>query len=215
MPPHRVILVFVKWPDPGRVKTRLAASVGDSEAVAIYRHLVERLIVILDGVPAEEIRILFDPADREADFRNWFESKFSTYAAALTFEAQNSGDLGDRLSGAFQSAFKKEPRTHAVAIGTDCIEIDEDTFSRTWEVLRNGFIDAVFGPATDGGYYLIGLNAMQPALFQEIPWSSEATLAASLDAAESAGLRTFLLDEKSDVDTLADWEAALELIKPC
>ena len=213
MPPHRVILVFAKWPAPGRVKTRLAASIGDDEAAEIYRRLVEHLVTILDTVPADEIRVLFDPADRESDFKNWLTPLFSQTGCVM-FHAQVEGDLGHRLTTGFASVFAENEDAAAAAVGSDCIEVGPSEFSQCWESLARGD-DAVFGPTPDGGYYLVGMREMQPALFENIPWSSEETLAASLRAAESAGLKTSMLDEKNDIDTLPDWEEARKLIEPC
>jgi len=202
----RVILVFVKWPEPGRVKTRLGAEVGNDEAAAIYRQLAERVFALVDEAPADEIRIVFDPQDRETAFRDWIGPWFR-HSEAVSFHPQASGNLGDRLRNAFAAVFENE-NTLAAAIGTDCIEIDAATFEETWSALESGNTDAVFGPARDGGYYLLGLGGMQPALFTKIPWSTEKTLEASLANAEAAGLRVTLLDAKNDIDTLADWQQA-------
>lgn len=204
MSARRVILVFVKWPEPGRVKTRLAADIGDSRAASIYRCLAETVAALLPTVPADEIRVLFDPPERETEIRHWLEPLLSG-PVEVDFQAQSPGDLGDRLKAAFQSVFAAGPST-AAAIGTDCIEIDASTFEQCWSALGTGNTDAVFGPARDGGYYLAGLNCIQPALFTGIPWSTDQTLAATRKNAESAGLRIALLEEKNDIDTLEDWE---------
>lgn len=203
MPFRRVILVFLKWPEPGRVKTRLAAEVGAGEAAEIYRHLAEKVVGIVNEAPADEIRILFDPPGRESDIRAWLEPSLEA-SASMIFQAQASGDLGDRLGAAFESVFQDE-NTLAVAIGTDCIEIDSSTFEETWSILDSDDSDAVFGPARDGGYYLVGLGGTQAALFADIPWSTAKTLPATLEKAEASGLRVALLDQKRDIDTLADW----------
>ena len=203
---RRVILVFVKWPEPGRVKTRLGAEIGNAEAATIYRQLAERVLALVNEAPTDEIRILFDPPDRETEIRAWIDPQFTT-TAAVSYRPQATGNLGDRLVAAF-SAVSADGTSLAAAIGTDCIDIEPATFVQTWSVLGSGDTDAVFGPARDGGYYLIGLSGMQPALFTDIPWSSERTLAVSLEKAAAAGLRVTLLDTKTDIDTFNDWQQA-------
>lgn len=202
-------MVFLKWPEPGRVKTRLAAAVGEREAAEVYRML---LAAVVAGIPAAlPVWFVFDPAEREADVRGWLaadaENRFGE--GRVSFVAQRPGDLGARLAGAFGDAFGAGFKKVAV-VGTDCVEITSAIYDEVWQGLDS--VDAVFGPATDGGYYLLGLARFDPALFEGIPWSTGETLGRSVDAALAAGFRVVFTRELADVDTVADWERVRGLI---
>ena len=109
----------------------------------------------------------------------------------------------------FQAGFSK-----IAAIGTDCVELECSLIQKAWQKL-SGDCDLVFGPARDGGYYLVAMNQVESCvIFDEIPWSSASTLAVSLARAEKAGYRVSLLEKLSDVDTIADWQRAKTMIDP-
>jgi len=220
---QRVIILFVKYPEKGRVKTRLARTMGDEMAVSIYRQLVDRLIRMLRAVDVEEIRVCFDPADKQGEVDRWLRSiwleageeltpdRALSEEGSLVFRPQCEGDLGDRLKSAFSGVFQENEEaglseSRVIAIGSDCIEIDEQTFLATWQDLETK--DVVFGPTFDGGYYLVGMKAYHPDLFENIPWSTDETLEISLDRARKSGLKTNLLGEKHDIDTEEDWRRA-------
>ena len=203
METHRIILIFLKYPEPGRVKSRLGKTIGNEEAAAVYRTLVDRVLETVSRCPAEEVRVMFDPPEAESITREWLGET----AEEWTFIPQVTGDLGARLSAGFIDAFNHGASAVA-AIGTDCIEISEQTFEQTWKELEIDGDRAVFGPTFDGGYYLIGLNSHCDAVFQGIPWSAENTLAASIAAADTAGLTVSLLEQLSDIDHEEDLTAA-------
>jgi glycosyltransferase A (GT-A) superfamily protein (DUF2064 family) len=115
--------------------------------------------------------------------------------------------LGRRLEAAFERALADGRATSVVAIGTDCIDLDGRHLADARDHLAAG-ADLVFGPALDGGYYLVAMRQLQVAVFRDIPWSSPETLARSLAAAHEAGLATALLEPLRDIDDLADWRAA-------
>ncbi len=219
----RVIILLVKYPQKGRVKTRLAQTLGDEAAVAVYQRLVEHLIRLLRRVTVDEICISFDPAEKHSEIEDWIRPMWQQAGVGrvsgvvldkeptLGFCSQCEGDLGVRLKSAFGTVFEENKQAEGagvqvIAIGSDCIEIDEGTFRATWEALATK--EVVFGPTLDGGYYLVGMNSPHPELFEDIPWSSKMTLRASLQGASEAGLETALLDEKHDIDTEQDWRRA-------
>ncbi len=212
----RLILLFVKWPEPGRVKTRLARDTGDPRAVEIYRELVATVIDRLPAAEFEELRICFDPPERLREVREWLSPRLERLGGRVRFEPQVAGDLGNRLGAAFDSAFagQGDRGARVLAIGSDCPEITRADLARAFEALAEPATDAVFGPTPDGGYYLVGIDAPRPELFREIPWSVETTLSASLEAARAAGLRVELLDPRHDVDTAADWHRFCGLEEP-
>ncbi len=189
------ILLFLKAPRAGRVKTRLAASVGDKRAVDIYRQLVERQLASLpEGWPVE---IRYDPADAGPEMMEWLGGDF-------VFRPQQPGDLGARMSCAVREAFS-ERDAPVFCIGADCPDLGVRDFLAARRRLEAGN-DLVFGPAEDGGYYLLGMSLYCPEVFENVSWSSADTLAQSLDRARHHDRRVALLDTKLDVDELSDWE---------
>jgi rSAM/selenodomain-associated transferase 1 len=189
MPEPRII-IFVKAPRPGFVKTRLAAAIGNEAACAAYRQLTETVLANLAPLPHAELR--FTPDGAEIEIVPWLRKGWST-------RPQGEGDLGERMHRAFIEA--KGP---AIIIGSDCPQVELSDLRTAAKALQTH--DAVIGPATDGGYWLIGLNAPYPALFEGIEWSTGGVLQSTLAKADEAGLSVQLLRELGDVDTGADWE---------
>lgn len=190
---ERILLIFAKEPRPGRVKTRLAAGIGAEEASRVYRWLGRKVVDQLRGGPYRLI-VAFDPPDARAEMMDWLGSE------GLEFLPQVPGDLGSRLGAAVRTGFR-QGRLVVVA-GTDAPDLDsamaDEAFRRLSEV------DLVLGPATDGGYYLLGLKSEVADLFQNIPWSTPEVLATTLDRAGAMGLSVATLPALSDVDTAED-----------
>ncbi len=213
-----LLLIFVKWPEPGTVKTRLAQSVGNQEATEIYRILVRRVLELLaplmadtadcPGGEAVTTWLLFAPPSRAQEAIEWLQAEASSagwHPGRITVKPQASGDLGNRLRVAFGQGFEAGFERVA-AIGTDCVELDCGLLRESWQQL-SGRCDLVFGPATDGGYYLVAMNCPEArVVFDGIPWSCSTTLASSLEVAGSSGFRVNLLEKLSDVDTADDWQ---------
>ena len=194
VPVERLVL-FVKAPRIGTVKTRLGRSIGSEKACEAYRILVERVLQNVSSIPAVELR--FTPDDAGAEVDGWQRDGW-------TRTAQGEGDLGARLQRAFHDGFAAGAE-RVVIIGSDCPETRAADVRRAWKELQTH--DVVVGPATDGGYWLIGLRAPQPQLFEGIAWSSDQVLAQTLQRARQLGLRIQLLRILSDVDTAEDWRA--------
>lgn len=186
------LIIFVKAPRPGFVKTRLAATVGADTAAESYAALVETLLTRLASHHAVELK--FTPADAHPEIAPWLQPEW-------TASPQTEGDLTDRLIGAFDDAFRAGAK-RVVIIGSDCPYITLEDIESAFTHLADH--DAVLGPATDGGYWLVGLNQHRPALFQNINWSTESVLAETLAIAQSHSLRVSQLRELTDVDTLPD-----------
>ncbi|WP_457064100.1 TIGR04282 family arsenosugar biosynthesis glycosyltransferase [Hymenobacter sp. UYAg731] len=195
------LLVFARVPALGRVKSRLAAGVGEPAALAIYHELlaITNAAVVAAGVPATVW--LADAAGIEpsaAETREW---------AAHRAKCQPEGDLGVRMTAAFAAAFAAGAGRVAI-IGTDCPGLRDTHLSRAFALLETN--DLVLGPATDGGYYLLGLRQPRPELFQNKPWSTDSVLADTLADAGRLGLRVAFLPTLRDVDNaddLAVWRA--------
>ncbi|MEN9576202.1 MAG: hypothetical protein RL514_4057 [Verrucomicrobiota bacterium] len=196
------LVVFVKAPRPGVVKTRLAQTLGAAAACAAYRQIVEVLLTHLAPLPAVEL--CFTPADASADIAPWLRPEW-------TAVPQADGDLGERLHAAFTEHFLADAE-QVVIIGSDCPTVTATDIEDAWVALDGH--DVVLGPALDGGYWLIGLRAPQPALFTGIPWSTAAVFGETMRRARESDLRVALLRELADVDTEADWQRWVKRSSP-
>ncbi len=192
------LVVFLKAPRPGAVKTRLAEALGPDAACAAYRRLVEALLANLAPLPRAEL--CFAPVEAAAEIKPWLRPGWLAVP-------QVGGDLGERLHAAFAEHFDTDA-LHVVIIGSDCPDVTAQDIEEAWLALEAH--DVVLGPALDGGYWLIGLRAPQPALFTGIPWSTDRVFGETMCRARETGLRVALLRELSDVDTAADWERWLQ-----
>ena len=196
MPEPRII-IFVKAPRAGFVKTRLATAIGNEAACNAYRQLAETVVANLVTLPHAELR--FTPDDAEDEITPWLSDGW-------TARPQGEGDLGKRLHRAFIEA-----NGPAIIIGSDSPQVELCDFRTAAKALQTH--DAVIGPATDGGYWLIGLNAPCPALFKEIEWSTGGVLQSTLAKADEAGLSVRLLRELADVDTGVDWKKFMNKLR--
>jgi len=194
---NQKLIIFLKYPEAGKVKTRLAAALGDEEAACIYKKLAEDTVSAVRPLAGKstEVVIAFDPPERETEIKKWIHGPF-------TYASQGDGDLGMRLSRAAHAAFE-EGAEKVVLVGSDCSELDAFTVNRAfWALARK---DAAVGPSADGGYYLIGLKeAKNVFLFNRIPWSTPEVLQVTLKRANDSGISYELLPEKADIDTVDD-----------
>jgi rSAM/selenodomain-associated transferase 1 len=192
--PGKHLIVFVKAPRPGLVKTRLAEAVGPEGACAAYCTLAEALFQNLSTLRGVELR--FSPDDAVAEIRRW-------QGESWQLRPQGEGDLGQRLQAAFEESFAAGKDRVAI-IGSDCPWVRQGDIEEAWRILDGH--DVVLGPATDGGYWLVGLRAIQTGLFRNISWSSERVLKQTIERAEKSRLKVGLLRELADVDTREDWD---------
>ncbi len=199
--PSPVLLLILKAPRPGTVKTRLAADIGPAAATALYRHLVERQLAALP--PDWPVEIHHAPSDASAEMRIWL-------GPTPTYFPQSDGSLTERLISAASTAHTRRPNASLLFIGGDCPTLDRETLHATAHALATH--DVVLGPATDGGYYLIGLRRPEPTLFTDIPWSTEHVLTRTLEKISTLGLTHILLPPKDDIDTLADLRRHPDLV---
>ncbi|MDF3128114.1 TIGR04282 family arsenosugar biosynthesis glycosyltransferase [Kiritimatiellaeota bacterium B1221] len=188
------ILLFLKAPRPGTVKTRLAKTMGNEKALTIYKQLVSRQLKNLPQYAQVEVH--FAPSDAEKEMRTWLGEH-------IFYVPQCSGDLGDRLSYGVQHAFTRGAE-QVICIGGDCPELGCLHFQQSLHALEND-TDVVLGPTFDGGYYLLAMKQFHRELFKNIPWSTAETLKVTLQRARAARLTTHLLETCRDVDQEADW----------
>ncbi|MDQ3698377.1 MAG: TIGR04282 family arsenosugar biosynthesis glycosyltransferase [Gemmatimonadota bacterium] len=192
---HRSLVVFARAPQLGRVKTRIAAELGASEALAAYVQLAERTVTTALTVRGCECVIAFTPPDELAAMRRWF-------GEGVDYESQCSGDLGARMAHAIERRVTAGAE-RVILVGTDCPGLDAPLLEDAFDALERA--DVVIGPAEDGGYYLIGTRRLHSALFAGIPWGSSRVLGNSLAAARAADLTVHTLRRLADIDTAADW----------
>ncbi|MEM9281040.1 MAG: TIGR04282 family arsenosugar biosynthesis glycosyltransferase [Verrucomicrobiota bacterium] len=207
----RAVLVFLKYPEPGKVKTRLGASLGEEESTKAYRQLVAKTFEQVRRANPEILAIAYDPPVRESEVKDWLAPYLETYPESVWWLPQREGDLGERLEGAVSECLAREGDLRLLVIGTDCIDLDQDLFGSAWKSLEDR--DLVVGPSRDGGYYLIGMDRLHAELFQEIPWSCDQTLAATLEVAKRLGLKVATLPDRDDVDSIDEWNGVVEQVR--
>ncbi|MFN0014710.1 MAG: TIGR04282 family arsenosugar biosynthesis glycosyltransferase [Saprospiraceae bacterium] len=188
------LLVFIKNPIPGKVKTRLARTVGDAEALRIYRVLMEKTRVAALATAVQRWLFYSDAIDRNDD---WPEAAFQKFV-------QQGDDLGARMADAFRQAFAAGAGRVAI-IGSDCPALTGVVLNKAFARLDTH--DFVLGPTPDGGYYLLGMRAFEPAVFENIAWSTDTVRETTLQKIVLLSKTCALLPEYSDVDTEADWLA--------
>jgi rSAM/selenodomain-associated transferase 1 len=191
----RGLIIFAREPVPGKVKTRLAASIGNAAAAELYEAMLQGVL--------ETSRKL----ENVASVVYWDCEENALPALAGKYRCrsrrQASGDLGQRLLRAFEEMFAEGYETCCI-IGSDAPDLPLSFIQETYGLLEEQGPDVVFGPCRDGGYYLIGLQQPVPQLFADISWSGPAVLAQSLAAARESGLTSALLPEWQDIDTVED-----------
>jgi rSAM/selenodomain-associated transferase 1 len=189
------ILIFLKAPELGRVKTRLAAEIGDEAALDAYRRLVARQMAALPA--GWRVEVQFTPATAEAEMTQWLGQ-----AAGRRFVPQCDGGLGEKLAFAVEGAFDRGARG-VFLIGGDCADLGEAEFEVAAAGLHSH--DAVLGPSRDGGYYLLGLRTRRPEVFEDIAWSTEIVADQTREKMRQAGISWLELLLLRDVDVAADW----------
>lgn len=188
---ERLLIIFSKNPEAGQVKTRLARDVGEKKALEIYEILREHTALVTAKVSAE--RMVF--------YSSFIPSSDLFRTTTFGFRLQEGADLGERMFHAIRSGFEAGFR-HIVLIGTDCYELSSEILDQAFSALERS--DAVVGPATDGGFYLIGLNRLIPELFLNREWSTSAVLRESIRILHCHETPYELLSELSDIDTFDD-----------
>lgn len=190
------LILLTRHPVPGRVKTRLIPALGAEGAAALQRRMTCRVLRTALEVEARcglDLEIRFDGAT-DAAMSHWLGDD-------LRYREQGAGDLGERMARAFEDSFR-EGSAATVLIGADCPGLTADLLATAFDRLT--IHPVVLGPATDGGYYLVGLNRAVPEMFQGIAWSTNTVLEDSLRKLEQVGIQPLLLDCLDDIDRPED-----------
>lgn len=190
-----LILLFIKEPAAGRVKSRLSASLGADTALELYRSFV---LDMLESIEASGIslRVCYHPPGAGTAIRQWL-------GGHLSYQPQEGADVGERMKHAFAQVFA-EGCPRAILVGSDLPDLPSAAFIDALRALDGH--DAVIGPARDGGYYLVGFrnDTFLPEAFRGIEWSTASVFSSTIQALFRAGRQILRLPLWRDVDTLDD-----------
>ena len=185
-----LLLVFAKNPTLGKVKTRLAKSIGKEKALEIYKALLKKTASVL-----EELEV-----DIHLYYSDYIE-KDDLFSSIATQKKQQTGELlGERMSNAFRESLMAYDKV--VIIGTDLWTLESQDVTNAFKALEHN--TAVIGPSADGGYYLLGITEFLPQIFLNKQWGTSSVLPNTLKDLKS--IKYHLLTEKNDVDTFSDLE---------
>jgi uncharacterized protein len=190
------IIIFAKYPRKGKVKTRLAKTIGDDIAMEIYKLCAEHTFTECQKLSKTgTLTYLFYSHKRDkAEIKNWTKSKF-------VLIPQEGQDLGERIYNAFDKVFK-DGHSKVIIIGTDLPDISSEIIYSTLKYLDN--FHAVIGPADDGGYYLLGLKSLKEEFFEGIEWSTDSVFKETINKLKTNKVKTKTLPVLSDIDTVED-----------
>jgi rSAM/selenodomain-associated transferase 1 len=191
----RCLLFFLKNPERGKVKSRLAAVIGDDSAVRLYKNLVAQMLSTLkEGT--FPLYICFFPKSAQKPIRNWLGKEYR-------YMPQHGKDLGERMRNGFFDAFGMGYK-RAVLIGSDIPDLPMECIEESFISLNKN--DAVIGPAFDGGYYLIGFKdqTFSPQVFGGIAWGTKDVFAETIEKLKRFGRAVHTLPYQRDIDTAED-----------
>jgi rSAM/selenodomain-associated transferase 1 len=185
----KLVIVFTKNPEIGKCKTRLAVSIGDENTLAVYKTLIQYTAQVLSKL--KEDCVVFYSEDIQTDDL-WDDANFQK-------QVQSQGHLGKKMQAAFEWGFHKGYKQVCI-VGSDLFELEVSDIHDAFQALETH--DLVFGPAEDGGYYLMGMSAFHPEAFKDKAWSTELVLKETLQDLKSNSFQ--LLKEKNDIDIVDD-----------
>lgn len=197
------LILFTRYPEPGKVKTRLVSVLGAEGAANLQRQMTENTLKQIEALQNNlpfSLEIHF-AGEREELMQAWLGDNFVYYQ-------QQGDDLGERMLSAFAGAFTKGI-SRVVLIGTDCPDLDREILFQAFQLLQQS--EVVLGPAVDGGYYLIGLNRIIPALFSNISWGTGEVLVETQQIAQSLNLQISYLPQLHDIDVPEDLEKLISI----
>lgn len=211
------LIVFLKYPEPGKVKTRLSKSIGSENAVELYRLFVESILEqtsdqmgnaqnkidsCCETKKKYETLLFFTPEERKTDILTWLGNNHNIYL-------QKGKDLGERMSNAFKAACDLGAKS-VIIIGSDTPTLEKTLILKAFELLNQN--DVIIGPAKDGGYYLLGLSFITDTftklnaglIFSDIEWSSSNVYSQTMAKLKQINLSCKLLPEFYDIDNFED-----------
>ena len=186
-----LLLIFTRNPELGKAKTRLAKTVGDEKALEIYKFLLDKTKEITSKVTSDKA-VYYSVKIRENDI--WDAKSYQKHQ-------QVGEDLGIRMLNAFKNSFAAGYQK-VMIIGSDLFDLTSENIENAFQQLNSN--DVVLGPAEDGGYYLLGMNALQENIFKNKDWGTASVRKDTL--ADLQDKAVFLLEELNDVDVFEDIE---------
>jgi len=201
MPEKQVVLLFMKAPIRGQVKTRLAGLIGDEAALDLYKHFIFDILTTVEQT-GYAVRVFFFPPEGKTALSDSLPHQYYLMP-------QHGEDLGAKMENAFARIFA-EGFSSAVLIGTDIPDLPAAIIHEAFSSLKLN--DAVIGSSTDGGYYLIGFKrkTFLPDVFRGMPWGTHRVLSGTLAVLKNALYRFHLVPRWNDIDTLEDLRAFFE-----
>jgi hypothetical protein len=193
-----LIIVFVRTPEIGKVKTRLAKSIGDQSALTIYKLLLTHTAAVLHDLSFSKV-VYYSEIVRENDY--WDATIFQK-------KVQKGSDLGERMQNAFETEFK-EGYEKILIIGSDLFDLKPTHITTAFEALETH--DITIGPSLDGGYYLLGMKELYHTLFKNKKWGTDSVLEHTLKDLKQQNIK--LLEALNDIDTFEDLQQQPELLK--
>jgi rSAM/selenodomain-associated transferase 1 len=188
---QNILLIFIKNPEKGKVKTRLAKKVGNEKALAVYQRLLDI---------TQEVTQSLD-CDRQVWYSNFIDEKDRWRKSEYEKRLQSGENLGVRMKEAFRQAFEDDYEK-AVIIGSDCAELTDEIIKKAFRALDD--TEVVIGPSKDGGYYLLGMSSFYPELFEDINWSTSTVFEKTIARVKSLNLSLQLAPALNDIDTEQD-----------
>lgn len=189
MKTENLLLIFTRNPESGKVKSRLAKDVGEKSALSIYEFLLEHTALVTKNLAVTK-EVYYSEEIWERDV--WDNQLYSK-------KLQQGEDLGDRMLQAFEDGFKNGYK-NIIIIGSDLYELETKDLETAFHLLQQK--EAVIGPATDGGYYLLGMNKLYPEVFKQKAWGTSSVLKATLEDLKETDLG--ILEARNDVDHFSD-----------
>ncbi len=186
------LIVFVRKPEWGKVKTRLAATVGNDVALDIYKELLQHTFNIVKSTPVTKFIYYVNEIEKD-DLWN---------AEGFVKRLQSETDLGSKMKDAFSEVLN-EGYKKAIIIGSDCMDLTTAIIVQAFDLLETK--DTVIGPAKDGGYYLLGMKNLSPFIFKDKNWSTSSVYNDTVIDMEANGISFGVLPLLNDVDTEDDW----------
>ncbi|MBU0697455.1 MAG: TIGR04282 family arsenosugar biosynthesis glycosyltransferase [Bacteroidetes bacterium] len=193
------IIIFLKYPELGRSKTRLAATIGNEKALKVYKELLSHTNLISKELNSDKY-LFYDKVT--ANKMPWGDDIYHT-------AYQLESNLGGRMQNAFEKLFEKGYE-RIVIIGSDCYDLTQEIIEEAFEKLKNK--EVIIGPAKDGGYYLLGLTKLIPQLFTDVAWSTDEVFSATIKALDSLDIAYDTTAVLSDIDVYEDLPEKLKLL---
>ena len=203
-PSRQHLIIFTRYPEPGKTKTRLIPALGDVGAANLHKQMTEHTIFQvkeLQKITRVSVEVRFTGGNLEK-MQNWLGHD-------LGYQFQSEGDLGARMAESLINAFNQKAQ-QVIIIGTDCPDLNSQILTTAFEKLE--VFNLVLGPALDGGYYLIGLQQPIAELFMNISWGTAQVFAKTVEIAQKLNLSIGYLQPLADIDRPEDLTALSDVM---